>query len=33
MGRTMLGVWSEGCFFPLGEMPAADEPADESDET
>ncbi len=29
LGRNMLGVWSEGCFFPLGEMPAADQ-ADEN---
>ena len=20
-GRPMLGVWSEGCFFPLGDAP------------
>lgn len=24
-GREMLGVWSQGCFFPLGDMPAEDE--------
>jgi uncharacterized protein len=24
-GRMMLGVWSEGVFFPLSEMPAGDE--------
>lgn len=23
-GREMLGVWSQGCFFPLGDMPAED---------
>lgn len=23
--RRMLGVWSQGCFFPLGEMPAGEE--------
>jgi uncharacterized protein len=32
MGRNMLGVWSEGCFFPLGEVPAAGDPADGLDE-
>jgi hypothetical protein len=21
-GREMLGVWSQGCFFALGEMPS-----------
>lgn len=24
-GRQMLGVWSRGCFFPLGELPPDDE--------
>lgn len=28
LGRTMLGVWSNGCFFPLGEMPGADDRAE-----
>jgi len=23
-GRAMLGVWSQGCFFPLGDIPAED---------
>jgi hypothetical protein len=24
-GREMLGVWSRGCFFPLGDLPQDDE--------
>lgn len=24
-GREMLGVWSRGCFFPLGDLPPEDE--------
>jgi len=24
-GRQMLGVWSRGCFFPLGDLPVDDE--------
>lgn len=24
-GRPVLGVWSGGCFFPLGELPAEDD--------
>jgi hypothetical protein len=24
-GREMLGVWSSGCFYPLGEMPQAED--------
>ena len=31
MGRQMLGVWSQGVFFTLGEMPPADDvPADDA---
>ena len=30
MGRRMLGVWSSGQFFPLGEMPAHDSGACEN---
>lgn len=24
-GREVLGVWSSGCFFPLGDLPAAED--------
>lgn len=24
-GRSVLGVWSRGCFFPLGDLPAEDD--------
>ena len=24
-GREMLGVWSEGAFFPLGDLPDEDD--------
>ncbi len=24
-GRDVLGVWSQGCFFPLGDLPTAEE--------
>lgn len=24
-GRSVLGVWSSGCFFPLGDLPAEDD--------
>lgn len=27
-GRSVLGVWSSGCFFPLGDLPAEDADAD-----
>ena len=27
--RDMLGVWSRGCFFPLGEVPKDDLPEDD----
>ena len=29
-GRSVLGVWSSGCFFPLGDLPV--ETADEDDD-
>ena len=25
MGREKLGVWSQGVFFPLGDMPTAED--------
>ena len=31
MGRRMLGVWSKGVFFTLGELPANEDESDETD--